>query len=718
MPPCTAHAASRRRHKAAVAILSVLCAYAYGSVAMAQEVPATAPGNDAQTAALLPAITVSAAPGDDVGSTTKMLQSVKETPQSITIVDQERMQEQNLRTLDEVMQQAPGITVQPYQQLTTAYYARGFKIDSFEEDGVPVLMGNTAAPPQDMAMYERVEILRGANGLLHGSGNPAATVNLVPKRPQKEFGANASVSAGTWDRYRAEADVGGPLNASGSLRARMVLSHEDRGYFYDVGKQHSTNFYGIGELDLSSRTTLSAGIQHQRIRSVTNMAGVPFYSDGTDIGLPRSTYLDAAWDRFDWDTTRVFAGLEQHFANGWQAKITANHLSGDAHLTYAGANGAIDRATGLGARLTGAAYRFDNSQTSVDGYATGPIELFGRTHELLIGANFQQTETEQYAANFIPALNVPVNVFSWDPHSVPEPALSAYNSPGPTRINQSGLYAMGRFSLADPLKLIIGGRASQWKQETPTATTKPDTQFTPYGGLVFALTPQWSAYASYAQVFQPQTQTTWSGQALDPIEGTNLEAGIKGELADGRLNVSLAAFNIRQKNRAQQDPAHPCAGQACYYITGGDVRSQGLEAEATGRLTRDLTISASYTYNTTKYLKDATSEGQPFASFTPRHIVRLWGNYTPPWNERRLSIGLGIQAQSDYSVVSGGTTLRQGGYALVNARIAYRISNRLTAAINANNLFDRTYYQSLSSPSWNNRYGEPRSVMLTLRAEY
>ncbi|OWT66442.1 TonB-dependent siderophore receptor [Candidimonas nitroreducens] len=683
---------------------------------MAQGTPNVADASRA--AAMLPAITVTGAPDEDVSATTKIPQSIKDTPQSITVIDQERMQEQNLRTLDDVMQQAPGITVQPYQQLTTAYYARGFKIDSFEEDGVPILMGNTASPPQDMSIYERVEILRGANGLLHGSGNPAATVNLVPKRPQKEFGASAAVSAGSWDRYRAEADVGGPLNASGSLRGRVVASQEDRGYFYDVGKQRSSNFYGIGELDLGSRTTLSAGIQYQRIRSVTNMAGVPFYSDGGDIGLPRSTYLDASWDSFDWDTTRMFGGLEHHFSNGWQSKILVNHLSSDAHLKYAGSNGAIDRTTGLGARLTGAAYRFENSQTSVDGYATGPFELFGRTHELLFGANFQNTETEQYTASFVPALNVPVNVFSWDPHSVPEPALSDYRSPGSTRIDQSGLYAMGRFSLADPLKLIVGARLSQWKQETPTATTKPDTQLTPYGGLVFALTPQWSVYASYAQVFQPQTQATWSGQALNPIEGTNLEAGIKGELAHGRLNVSLAAFDIRQRNRAQPDPAHPCVGQACYYITGGDVRSQGIEAEATGRLTPNLSVSASYTYNTTKYLKDATSEGQPFASFTPRHIARLWGNYTPAWNARRLSIGLDVLAQSDYSVQSGGTTLRQGGYALVNARIGYRISRRVTAAVNVNNLFDRTYYQSLSSPSWNNRYGEPRSLMLTLRAEY
>ncbi|MCF3997838.1 TonB-dependent receptor plug domain-containing protein, partial [Pseudomonas aeruginosa] len=109
----------------------------------------------------------------------------RELPQSASVIDHERLEQQNLFSLDEAMQQATGVTVQPFQLLTTAYYVRGFKVDSFELDGVPALLGNTASSPQDMAIYERVEILRGSNGLLHGTGNPAATVNLVRKRPQR-----------------------------------------------------------------------------------------------------------------------------------------------------------------------------------------------------------------------------------------------------------------------------------------------------------------------------------------------------------------------------------------------------------------------------------------------------------------------------------------------------------------------------------------------------
>lgn len=682
---------------------------AAGAQAQAEEQDGAAPS--------LPEVTVTALP--EVGtSLNRITPTLRETPQSITVIDAERMQEQNLRTLDDVMQQSPGVTVQPYQQLTTGYYVRGFKIDSFQQDGVPVLLGGTASAPQDMAMYERVEILRGAAGLLTGTGNPSATVNLVPRRPPRTFSSNTSLAAGSWSRYRAEADVGGPINAAGTLRALVVASHEDRDFFYDVSWQKSSNVYAVAELDLATATTLSLGAHKQRIRSVTNMAGVPFYSNGQSIGLPRSTFLDVAWDRFDWDNTRVFAGLDHRLGNGWTLKLNANHFTGDAALKYAGAYGPLDPATSSGPKLTGAAYTFDSSQSSLDGYVSGPFTLLGREHELMVGGNYQKTSFEQFQANLVPALNVPVDVFSWNPRGVPEPATGAYSSRGPTRTTQSGLYAMGRFSLADPLKLIVGARVSHWKQESPAGGSRINGQFTPYAGLVYALTPQWSAYASFTQIFQPQTQRTWGGALIDPVQGTNYEAGIKGELAQGRLNVSLAVFRIRQTNRAQQDPEHPCAGALCYYISSGEAVSRGFEAEVTGRITRDLSMQASYTYNTTEYVRDAAFAGQPLARFAPRHILRLWANYALPFHERRWTLGLGVQAQSSFSAVNGGITQRQGSYGLANLSLGYRMGRDTTLTLNVNNLFDHTYYQSLSGVAWNNRFGEPRSVMVTLRAAF
>ncbi|MCO1733966.1 TonB-dependent siderophore receptor [Pseudomonas aeruginosa] len=644
----------------------------------------------------------------------------RELPQSASVIDHERLEQQNLFSLDEAMQQATGVTVQPFQLLTTAYYVRGFKVDSFELDGVPALLGNTASSPQDMAIYERVEILRGSNGLLHGTGNPAATVNLVRKRPQREFAASTTLSAGRWDRYRAEVDVGGPLSASGNVRGRAVAAYEDRDYFYDVADQGTRLLYGVTEFDLSPDTLLTVGAQYLHIDSITNMAGVPMAKDGSNLGLSRDTYLDVDWDRFKWDTYRAFGSLEQQLGGGWKGKVSAEYQEADSRLRYAGSFGAIDPQTGDGGQLMGAAYKFKSIQRSLDANLNGPVRLFGLTHELLGGVTYAQGETRQDTARFLNLPNTPVNVYRWDPHGVPRPQIGQYTSPGTTTTTQKGLYALGRIKLAEPLTLVVGGRESWWDQDTPATRFKPGRQFTPYGGLIWDFARDWSWYVSYAEVYQPQAdRQTWNSEPLSPVEGKTYETGIKGELADGRLNLSLAAFRIDLENNPQEDPDHPGPPNNPFYISGGKVRSQGFELEGTGYLTPYWSLSAGYTYTSTEYLKDSQNDsGTRYSTFTPRHLLRLWSNYDLPWQDRRWSVGGGLQAQSDYSVDYRGVSMRQGGYALVNMRLGYKIDEHWTAAVNVNNLFDRTYYQSLSNPNWNNRYGEPRSFNVSLRGAF
>ncbi len=644
----------------------------------------------------------------------------RELPQSASVIDHERLEQQNLFSLDEAMQQATGVTVQPFQLLTTAYYVRGFKVDSFELDGVPALLGNTASSPQDMAIYERVEILRGSNGLLHGTGNPAATVNLVRKRPQREFAASTTLSAGRWDRYRAEVDVGGPLSASGNVRGRAVAAYEDRDYFYDVADQGTRLLYGVTEFDLSPDTLLTVGAQYQHIDSITNMAGVPMAKDGSNLGLSRDTYLNVDWDRFKWDTYRAFGSLEQQLGGGWKGKVSAEYQEADSRLRYAGSFGAIDPQTGDGGQLTGAAYKFKSIQRSLDANLNGPVRLFGLTHELLGGVTYAQGETRQDTARFLNLPNTSVNVYRWDPHGVPRPQIGQYTSPGTTTTTQKGLYALGRIKLAEPLTLVVGGRESWWDQDTPATRFKPGRQFTPYGGLIWDFARDWSWYVSYAEVYQPQAdRQTWNSEPLSPVEGKTYETGIKGELADGRLNLSLAAFRIDLENNPQEDLDHPGPPNNPFYISGGKVRSQGFELEGTGYLTPYWSLSAGYTYTSTEYLKDSQNDsGTRYSTFTPRHLLRLWSNYDLPWQDRRWSVGGGLQAQSDYSVDYRGVSMRQGGYALVNMRLGYKIDEHWTAAVNVNNLFDRTYYQSLSNPNWNNRYGEPRSFNVSLRGAF
>ncbi|OZI34016.1 TonB-dependent siderophore receptor [Bordetella genomosp. 10] len=668
----------------------------------------------------LPAVTVVGDTGGAAASSnsiSKMALTPREVPQSLTVIPREQIQQQNLRAMEDVMWQAPGVVVQPYTNLTTNYYVRGLQVTSYEIDGVPVPLADTANAPVDMSAYDSVEILHGANGLLHGSGNPSATVNLVRKRPPREFSLSGSVSTGSWDSYRASVDIGGPFNEAGTARGLLGATYDRRGYAVDRVNRKSQSVYGITELDVAPGTLVTLGFQYDTTQSVPDMGGVPMAKDGSSLGLPRSAYLGADWQRFNWQTTRAFGSVQQQLGNGWKAKLSAEYQRMSSNLKYDTAYGAVDPATGAGASLMGAAYKFYHYDRSVDLNVQGPIELFGRKHELLFGLSYANADNEQFTGKLLSGTGVPVNVYTWDPGSVPEPAVSAYSLQSETDVTEKGAYAMGRFKLFDPLTLVLGGRLSWWDEDTLAAQYKPGRQFTPYGGLIWDFARDWSVYASYAAVFQPQTRYRYDGSLIDPVKGNTYEAGIKGELADGALDVGAALFRAALTNNAQVDPDHPCAGTACYYVNGGKVRSQGIELTAVGHITPYWNISGGYTFDTTKYVRDTTNSGA-YATFNPKHMLRIWTNYALPWDGRRWSVGSGIQAQSAYTVASGNTTLRQGGYALVNLRVGYRIDKNWEAALNVNNVFDRKYYQSFSSAAWSNRYGDPANIAVSLRGVF
>ena len=681
-------------------------------------------------------IVVTAAMAEGVGIGTKLPLTIAETPQTISIIDRDRLDEQRLITLDDVMTNAPGITVQPGTRLRTAYYARGFIIDTLSFDGIPTSGWNEAVNTEDMAIYDRVELLRGASGLLQGTGNPSGTINLVRKRPGRALTAEATLSAGNWNNARGEMDVSVPLDASGELRTRIIGVAEDRDYYYDAGHRRKFLAYGTIEWNLAPRTVFAATIKWQDVRDDGTYMGVPLYADGGELPIPRSRYPGAPWSDRNWSNVQMFAELRHGFASEWEARIALSRIVGDSDLTYASAYGAVNRATGLGPTLLGGAYNFRNRETDLDGSLSGGFDLFGQHHQILIGANYWDGHTRQISYS-LPDLMQAVNLFADEPVTVARPVSRNWAGEQTTRTKQYGGYAVIRLKLADPLTLIGGARLSWWQTRTvrradiggpltPTGSYKIARELTPYGGIVWKLGGPFSFYASYASIFTPQNYLTHDGTVIDPMTGSNVEAGLKGEWFSGKLNASLALFRIRQENRAQLDPAHPCApGSVCAYIAEGKVESKGVDAEIQGELTEGWSLQAGYTYVDTEYLRDRTAtgvasgnEGQSFSSFTPHHMVKLWTHYKPAALDGRLGSGGGLNWQSSFYVISNGTRITQSSYAVVNLRADYALTPKVDLGVNANNLFDKRYFASLGGTAWNNWYGEPRSIMATLRVRY
>lgn len=698
----------------------------------------------------LPAVSVTATAPDPTtegtGSYTtravtigKIPQSLREIPQSVSVLTRQRMQDQNMTQLEEALDQITGLQLDTTTGATGSanLVARGFPVTSYQYDGVPQTFLGTSYTGYDVATLDRIEVIRGAAGLLQGSGNPSATVNLVRKKPTHEFAASGEVSVGSWDSYRTEFDVGGPLNESGTVRGRFVGVYDDRGSYVDYQKAEKTIFYGVVDIDLAPATTLTLGMQQQEVDAVPSIFGLPRYSDGRSIGLPRSTNLTPSWNRWTQDITEVFAGLTHRIDNDWKLNLAFNGSTQkqDFKRSITRGNGpgnGVDPADPSATVYTGVKWQSDGDRYNLDANADGKVMLFGRQHDVLIGANAQRYDVDTRGTAFFPPFFIP-DIFNFDPSSVPEPDAGPFTNGTTAETTQYGLYGSTRLNISDPLKLILGARLSWYKTQTDnhdfiTGTTVSgrevsyNRELTPYAGLVYDLNQQYSVYASYSDIFLPQTsQFTVGGQELKPIVGSNYEIGLKGEFMDGALNASIAAFRIDQTNRAQESQGTSCdavtpAGWC--YVAEGEVRSEGIETEVSGKLTPDWDLFAGYTYNRTKYMKDEANEGLSFRTQTPRHLFKLWTQYRLPVDERRWSVGGGVTAQSSYYALNGDVKSEQDAYSVWKMSVVYRFSEKVSLSLIVNNLFDKKYYSGIRGVNFGNVYGDPRNATLTLRASY
>lgn len=673
----------------------------------------------------------------------KGVQTLRETPQSVTVITRQRLDDQNLQTVGEVLLQTTGVTAQERNFGHLTYNARGFSISNYQVDGVPRGEYGGIGIAPDLAIFDRVEVLRGAPGLLIGNGDPSGTVNFVRKRPTAEKQIDIIARAGRWNTWRLDVDVAGPLNADGSVRGRVVASHGERDSYLKHTSIDTPLLYGILEVDLSKDTMLTVGARTQSYNQNGGrlIGGIPQSTDGSDLQLPRDTTLSPAWTGMDTQAHEGFAEVLHRFNDDWQFKLSSSYSRSFRQDVAARRSGYVNPATLTGASVNAVAYGDDDFRSGgVDGQLTGKFNAFGRQHSLVVGANWEREESNTRSArvNFAPALPINFNNYSVD--GLVAPARPSFPDTYRTLIATHGLYGNVKLNVTDPLSLMLGGRLSWYESsqvlqpaDVSSYNYKQSHELTPFVAAIYKLNRDWSLYGSYTDIFQSQsTSYTASGKPLDPAVGKNYEAGIKGELFDGRLNASLAVFHIVQTGRAATDPASPldCPGTPAAggcSINSGKVKSDGFEAELSGEVVKNLQISAGYTYNDAKYVNLRGDDGKPLlqegrafgADYTPRHLVRVWSSWKPSGALAGYTFGGGVSLQSKLSDLdeyapAGLSPRIQGGYALWSAMAGYRISQNVTATLNVANLFDKRYFQG----AWQSFYGSPRNVTLTLRAQY
>ncbi len=685
---------------------------------------------------------------------TRTATPLREIPQTLSLVSEEQIRQQNDTDLADALNNAVGITVVQNTSLSSTFVSRGFTITTFHLDAGAALnsFGNTPIyGTPDLGEYDHIEVLRGSDALFGGVGNPGGSVNLVRKRPLATDEATFSVYAGSWNNTRAEADVTGSLGFDGRLRGRLDVVFGDKDYFYKPASLEQKKVFGVLEYDVTDSTLLTVGGSYQSEDALPLLMGWPLYADGSDAHLPRGTALAFNWSRYDTHTREYYAQLQQALGGEWKLKLNATSLDAEADFGYGMFISPIDPVTKALPLLPWAFFSpSPNTQDQFvfDGTLTGSFEPFGHRLDVAIGGDythFKGNVSLQLSGPFGTAVD---NVFAYNPaaYATP-PALPPTVTQSIATTNQSGEFASARVYLTGALSVVGGARVSSDRSSNTvsggvvgdlmpelTEVTKDAHKVTPFVGATYDLNASYSLYASYADIYQTNNSVRALGGAyLQPADGIDRELGIKGSWNNGALNGLFVLYGIEQRGLATPDPhasfAEELQFSPCCFLPNGINKSRGVDVELSGALTPSWLISAGYTFNINRNL-----DGNYLSSATPRHLLKIWSNKRLPGKLQRWTIGGGVQAQSSNfadsftcarmdslgDCLSAPQSIRevQSSFAVVNLRAGYQIDAHWRAALSVNNIFDRIYFQTIGDPGGGNWYGEPRGFVLRVDGKY
>lgn len=666
----------------------------------------------------------------------KLPLSQKEIPQSVTIITQQQIQDQNLTTVGKVLDQTPGINRVQYGvpgACTTCndFIARGFVIRNYQLNGINISTPMAGGISEgDTSAYDRIEIVKGATGLLSGAGYPSATINLVRKKPTEDPLLKVSTSIGSWSTIRNELDISNALNQAGTIKARSVITQEKGNSWMDRVHNHRTSFYGIVDFSLTPNTTVDVGINYSSLK--TNNGGVHAFrkydtKTGEKTHFSRSANASANWAYSLMERTILFADLKHSFQNDWQLTLAVNNSYLNADRVY-GVLGHREIIKDKG-MLTYGRDQTTPTDYGLDAYLTGPFYLFNRKHELILGSNAYHSKRNDRLFDGNKSIKN-VEIIGWQ-GNYPRPPLNYGGGRNKETEQQLGYYLATRLKPTDELSVILGGRVSNWRKKTENSTNNLSASnykrnetgvVTPYVGTVYDLTTHWSVYASYTSIFNPQNAQTSSGSYIDPEEGKAYETGIKGSFWDDKLTTSFAVFKTKMDNLAVLDNGNLTPRGETAYRKEDGTKTKGYEFEVAGELLTNWQVMAGYTHSITK-----NKNGQRIKTDSnPADQIKLFTSYRLPNQLNKLTLGGGMTWQSrifDKSLspkdapairkkkIKNG---QQSDYSLLSVMARYDFTDKVNVSLNANNLLNKKYTLNVT----NYTYGEPRSLTATLNWQY
>lgn len=645
---------------------------------------------------------------------TKIPASLREIPQSVSIITNRQVKDRNVDTFDQLARKTPGLRVLSNDDGRSSVYARGYEYSEYNIDGLPAQMQSINGTLPNLFAFDRVEVMRGPSGLFDSSGEMGGIVNLVRKRPTKAFQGHMAAGFGTHKQYKAEADVSGSLNSDGSVRGRVMAQTVGASPRPAEKNNRHETFYAAADWDINPDTVLGAGYLYQQ-RRLAPYNGLPADADGKLPSLPQHAFVGADWNKFKMHSHDVFADLKHYFGNGGYGKVGMRYSDrkADSNYTFAGSklnNAGKADVAGLGTDIKQKAFAVDASYSR-------PFALGNTANEFVIGADYNHFRSTNEQGRSTVASNIALDGF----HSVSYVDLIQNARAGAhgykhtldtENLDKFGVYGKSVFHPADGLSLISGGRLGHYKIESGDGKTlhkASRTKFTGYAGAVYDLNDNNSLYASFSQLYTPQTSLGTDGKLLKPRQGNQFEVGYKGSHMDDRLNTRISLYRLKDKNAAA--PLNPNNKKTRYAALGKRVM-EGVETEISGAITPKWQIHAGYSYLHSQIKTASNSRDDGIFLLMPKHSANLWTTYqvTP-----ELTIGGGVNAMSGITSSAG---MHAGGYATFDAMAAYRFTPKLKLQINADNIFNRHYYARVGGTNTFNIPGSERSLTANLRYSF
>ncbi|MFI7931109.1 TonB-dependent siderophore receptor, partial [Acinetobacter baumannii] len=583
--------------------------------------------------------------------------------------------------------------------------------------GFPLSGYNYNNTNPDTYFYDRVEVVKGADSLTNAFGDPSATINNIRKRPTQEFQASGGVSYGSWDTQRYEADVSGSILPSGKVRGR-IMGYEQTGDSYlDRYSAEKNGFAGIVEADLTDSTLLTAGYsQEQNKPNANNWGALPLLdANGKQISYDRSYNPNPDWAHWDNETQNAFVELKQKINDQWNAKLTYNYLDTKHNsrlLYYYG----YPKADGSGVSLTPWGGQEHQEKHAVDFNLEGTYKLFNREHEATLGYSYVRNhQQDKQSTGTINDSNVikstTTDWASWTPQSI---TWSDFTEAANYKQNINSIYAATRLHLNEDLKLLLGANYVQAESKGESYSSPmsySESKVSPYVGLTYNFTPEYTGYMSYTSIFRPQTGIDKdTNQALKPIEGKSYEMGVKSSWLDDRLTGTLSVFKTEQNNYPlRNSDGNPLNRK----VPTSDLESQGVEVGLSGQITDNVNLSFGYAQFS---IKD-TKNGGEARTYNPNQTLNLLTTYTPPVLPK-LKVGAGLQWQDGIKLYDSNVngTIKQDAYALVNLMASYEVNDHITLQANGNNIFDKKYLNSF--PDGQAFYGAPANYTVAVKFKY